>query len=121
MTTKGGGVDQDQIKMENTLLYYKGYLNETHFRLYLQKMNQSQNRTMLNQMHIGALGKVIQIDGDKKLARKMMSLGIKVGSEIEILHHRGKGVVVRSKGTRIAIGESIAAHLLVEPTAITEH
>ncbi len=72
-------------------------------------------------MQIGAQGKVIKINADKKTTRKMMGLGLKVGSEIEILHHRGKGVVVRSKGTRIAIGENIAAHLLVEPTLLMEH
>ena len=78
-------------------------------------------QTQISQMQIGAQGKVIKIDGDKQLIRKMMGLGIKVGSEIEILHHRGKGTVVRSKGSRIAIGESIAAQLFVEPNTITAH
>jgi len=74
---------------------------------------------MLNQMHIGSHGTVTHISGGKALLRKLMSLGIKTGSDIEILHHRGKGVVVRSKGTRIAIGESIAELLTVEPQQVT--
>ena len=71
---------------------------------------------MLNQMNIGATGTVIDIEGDRSMQRKLMSLGIKTGSEIEILHHRGRGVVVRSNGTRIAIGEGIAEHVLVAPS-----
>ena len=71
---------------------------------------------MLNQMKIGSTGTVVEISGDRSLLRKLMSLGIKTGSDIEILHHRGKGVVVRSNGTRIAIGEGIAEHVRVVPT-----
>ena len=69
----------------------------------------------LGQLSTGSFGKVVQFEGDKKMARQMMGLGIAIGSELEMLQHRGKGVVVRSKGTRIAIGESIAKLLLVEP------
>lgn len=77
------------------------------------------NPKMLNQMVTGTHGTVIDISGGKDMVRKMMSLGLAVGTDIELLHHRGKGVVVRSKGTRIAIGESIAAHLTVEPQQVT--
>ena len=71
---------------------------------------------MLNQMQIGSRGTIQNITGGKEMLRKLMSLGIKTGSEIEILHHRGKGVVVRSNGTRVAVGESIAQHVEVQPT-----
>lgn len=70
---------------------------------------------MLNRMHIGSHGTVIKIGGGKDILRKLMSLGIKSGSEIEVLHHRGKGVVVLSNGTRIAVGESIAQYIEVLP------
>jgi len=83
-------------------------------------MNTLLQKTMLNQLPVGAFGKITDIAGDKKMRRKMMGLGIKVGAEIELLHHRGKGVVVRSKGTRIAIGESIASQLQIEPIKISE-
>ena len=68
---------------------------------------------MLNQMNIGATGTVIEIAGDRAMQRKLMALGIKTGCEVEMLHHRGKGVVVRSNGTRIAVGEGIAEHVQV--------
>ncbi len=69
---------------------------------------------MLNEMTTGAHATVTGISGGKDMVRKMMALGLSVGSDIELLHQRGKSVVVRSKGTRIAIGESIADHLTVE-------
>jgi len=74
--------------------------------------------TMLNKMQTGSHSTVSNITGGKDMLRKLMSLGIKTGSEVELLHHRGKGVVVRSNGTRIAIGESIAQHIEVSETAI---
>lgn len=75
---------------------------------------------MLNHMQIGSRGTIRNITGGKAMLRKLMSLGIKAGSEIEVLHHRGKGVVVRSNGTRIAVGESIAQHVEVLPLDISE-
>lgn len=74
--------------------------------------------TMLNQMKTGSHSTVSNITGGKDMLRKLMSLGIKTGSDVELLHHRGKGVVVRSNGTRIAIGESIAQYIEVSEAPI---
>lgn len=76
---------------------------------------------MLNQMPVGSRGTVVHISGGKAMLRKLMSLGIKTGSDIEILHHRGKGVVVLSMGTRIAVGESISQHIEVRPEQISQN
>jgi len=70
---------------------------------------------MLTEMPTGSHGTVTEISGGKDMVRKMMALGLTVGTDIEMLHQRGKSVVVRSKGTRIAIGDTIADHLTVEP------
>ncbi len=75
---------------------------------------------MLNQMPVGSRGTVVHISGGKAMLRKLMSLGIKTGSDVEILHHRGKGVVVLSMGTRIAVGESISQHIKVRPEQISQ-
>ncbi len=74
---------------------------------------------MLKQLAIGEHAKVVKITGGKTMVRKMMSLGIKTGSNIELLHHRGNNVVVRSNGTRIAIGASIANLLRIERLPVT--
>ena len=44
-----------------------------------------------------------------------MGLGLRVGSEVDVLHHRGRGVVVASSGNRIALGGGVAEKLLIEP------
>jgi len=75
---------------------------------------------LLNQMPVGSRGTVVHISGGKAMLRKLMSLGIKTGSDIEMLHHRGKGVVVLSMGTRIAVGESISQHIEVRPEQISQ-
>jgi len=72
-------------------------------------------------MQIGSHGTVTRISGGKAMSRKLMSLGIKTGSDIEVLHHRGKGVVVLSMGTRIAIGESIVQHIDVRPEQLKQN
>ena len=42
------------------------------------------------------------------------ALGLTVGSEVEILHHRGRGVVVGKQGNRVALGKGIAEKLQAE-------
>ena len=44
-----------------------------------------------------------------------MGLGLKEGSQVEVLHRRGGGVVVSSGGNRVALGAGIAARLEMEP------
>ncbi len=74
---------------------------------------------MLNKLKPGAKGRVIEINGGKQSIRKLMGLGLRTGSDFELLHRRGNSVVLRSNGVRIAIGDSIAEHLIIEP--LTEH
>jgi ferrous iron transport protein A len=45
----------------------------------------------------------------------MLSLGLRVGSVVNMLNHRGKGVVIQNAGTRVALGSGIAEKLQVEP------
>jgi ferrous iron transport protein A len=42
-----------------------------------------------------------------------MSLGLRVGSEIDIVQHRGRGVVLASGSSRVALGGGVAEKLLV--------
>ncbi len=74
-------------------------------------MNQS---ITLNHSSTGFHGLIIQIDGDKNLKKKLMSLGLRKGQEVSVLHQRKNGVVVFSNGSRIAVGESIASHILLK-------
>ena len=65
----------------------------------------------LNQPDAGFEGEICRIDGDKALKKKLMSLGLRKGQPLSILHQRHKGVVVLSNGSRVALGADIAARV----------
>ena len=62
----------------------------------------------------GFEGTISRIDGDQQLIRKLMSLGLRKGQTISILHQRRNGVVVFSNGNRVALGANIARQVYVE-------
>jgi ferrous iron transport protein A len=66
---------------------------------------------------IGIPARISQIRGGRQLTRRLLSLGLRVGSEILVLHHRGSGLVVLHGDTRVALGGGIADKLSVEPVA----
>lgn len=68
----------------------------------------------LSQLEIGQQARIAEIRGGRMLARRLMSLGLKEGSEIEVLHRRGGGVVVGSVGNRVALGAGISGKLAME-------
>ncbi len=49
------------------------------------------------------------------MTRRLLGLGLRVGSEISVLHHRGRGVVLSTGDTRVALGGGVVEKLLVEP------
>lgn len=68
----------------------------------------------LGDIDTGSRARICAIDGNREMIHRLMSLGITVGSEVTILHHRGKGVVVAMNGNRVALGDSIAAQIIAE-------
>ena len=68
----------------------------------------------LNELAVGDRARIIEILGDKSQTRRLISLGVRVGSELEILHFRSRGVVVASDGNRVALGAGVAEKLIVE-------
>jgi len=69
----------------------------------------------IGELPVGARARIVEIQGGRQLVRRLLGLGIRVGSEVDVLHHRGRGVVVARGETRIALGSGIADKLLVEP------
>ena len=69
----------------------------------------------LNELAIGDTARVIEIHGGKKMTRRLMGLGLKVGSSVTVLHRRGEGVVVGEGGNRIAIGGGVANRVIMQP------
>ena len=78
-------------------------------------MSELQPVTSLLSLKNGCSGRIAAIDGDNQLVRRMLSLGIRVGTVVNMLNHRGKSVVIQNAGTRVALGPDIADKLKVEP------
>lgn len=68
----------------------------------------------LSEIHVGQKVRLVAVDGGRQLIRRLMSLGLSIGTEIEVLHHRGRGVVVARDGNRVALGKGIAEKLHAE-------
>ena len=73
------------------------------------------HRVSLSEIPVGTRARITEIRGGRQLARRLLGLGIRVGSEVSILHHRGRGVVLAKGDTRVALGGGVAEQLFVEP------
>ena len=74
----------------------------------------------LNHSPQGFRGVITAIDGDAKLLRRLMSLGLRKGQSLRVLQQRRNGVVVSFQGNRIALGPDIAAAIRVAPAPATD-
>lgn len=72
------------------------------------------SKLTLSNTPIGKKVRLIAIDGNHLLVRRFLSLGLSLGSEVEVLHHRGRGVVVAKQGNRVALGGGMADKLHAE-------
>lgn len=68
----------------------------------------------LTRFRPGAHVRIDAIEGGREMTRRLLALGIRTGSEVEVLHRRGRGVVVVSGANRIALGGGVAERLLAE-------
>jgi Fe2+ transport system protein FeoA len=62
-------------------------------------MSKIQPTTSLLTLKKGHSGRIASIEGGKKMVRRMLSLGLRVGTVVNILNHRGKSVVIQNAGT----------------------
>ncbi|MCO6411829.1 MAG: ferrous iron transport protein A [Thiogranum sp.] len=65
----------------------------------------------LNETPVGTKVRLVAIDGGRQLVRRFLSLGLSLGAEVEVLHHRGRGVVIAKEGNRVALGGGMAEKL----------
>ncbi len=71
--------------------------------------------TPLGVLPVGSKARIVQIRGGRELTRKLLGLGLRIGSEIRVEHHRGRGLVVSAGAARVALGGGICDKLLVVP------
>ncbi|MBB1125873.1 FeoA domain-containing protein [Thiospirillum jenense] len=69
----------------------------------------------LTELPLGTTARIVRIAGGRDLNRRLLGLGLHIGSEIRIEHRRGRGFVVAAGETRIALGGGIVEKLLVTP------
>lgn len=69
----------------------------------------------LDLLPVGAHARIEELHGGRTMTRRLLSLGLRVGSEVEVVQHRGRGVVVASHGVRVALGGGIAAKMVMQP------
>jgi ferrous iron transport protein A len=69
----------------------------------------------LARLPIGSRARIKRILGGRRLVHRLLSLGLRMGSEIELIQRRGAGVVVANQGARVALGAGVAEKLLMLP------
>lgn len=79
--------------------------------------------TTLSLIPTGSRVKLEDFSGDRMATRRLRALGLTPGVELDVLQHRGQGVVVGHDGNRVALGGAIAEHLLAKiiPPAAHTH
>jgi ferrous iron transport protein A len=75
------------------------------------------NLVSLASLPVGSHARIVQLLGGRQMTRRLLSLGLRVGSELDIVQQRGRGVVVASQGIRVALGAGVAEKLLMLPIA----
>lgn len=74
----------------------------------------------LARLPVGRRARIKRIMGGRRLVHRLLSLGLRMGSEIELIQRRGAGVVVASQGARVALGAGVAEKLLMLPLDLEE-
>ena len=69
----------------------------------------------LHQLPEGVQARIAEIRGDRSITRRLLSLGLRVGSEIQVMQQRNKGVVVACAGNRVALGGNVANKMFMQP------
>ncbi len=69
----------------------------------------------LDALPVGKPARISRIRGGRQLSRRLMGLGLRVGSQIAVVQHRPHGVVVANGANRVALGGGIVDKLEMEP------
>lgn len=67
----------------------------------------------LSQLSVGQRAFVSKIEGDNQLTRRLLSLGIRVGCELEVVQWRPSGVVLANANNRVALSGNLVPSLIM--------
>jgi ferrous iron transport protein A len=69
----------------------------------------------LASLPVGSRARIERLLGGRQMTRRLLGLGLRVGSVLDVVQQRGRGVVVASHGIRVALGAGVAEKLLMLP------
>lgn len=69
----------------------------------------------LDALAVGRYARIAEIRGGHLFHRRLLGLGLRVGVDVQLMHRRGRGVVVGRSGIRVALGAGVAEKLYVLP------
>lgn len=78
-------------------------------------MDVQSKRIPLAELPIGKRARIAEIHGGLNLSRRLLGLGLRIGTQIAIVQRRGHGVVVANDGSRVALGAGVVEKLVLEP------
>ncbi|MCP3665805.1 MAG: ferrous iron transport protein A [Gammaproteobacteria bacterium] len=70
-------------------------------------------QTPINQLEVGTQARITEIHGN--MTRRLLSLGLRIGSEVSVVQRRGLEIVVANGNNRVALGGNVAGQLLTQP------
>ena len=74
----------------------------------------------LADLPVGEPATIVEIRGGRQLTRRLLGLGLRLGSTVVVLHHRGSGVVLARGETRVALGGGVVDKLWVRRSGHTD-
>ncbi|MBK1694180.1 iron transporter FeoA [Chromatium weissei] len=78
-------------------------------------MSQTTELIKLSELPHGTSAQLTDIRGGHQLTRRLLALGLRQGSVLQIVQRRGQGLVLATGAARIAVGAGIADKLWVTP------
>mgnify|MGYP005626182831 CR=1 FL=1 len=63
----------------------------------------------------GSKAVVVSILGGRGLMSRLMQMGLTPGTEVEVIENRAGPILIRVRGTVIALGRGVASKIIVSP------
>lgn len=80
----------------------------------LSRTTESQGALPLSHAPVGERLRIIAVRAGKTLEKRMISMGMPLGMEVEIMHRRGGSVVLVVGTSRVALGAGMVGKIMVE-------
>ena len=80
----------------------------------LSRTAETQTAIPLSKAPVGVRLRITAVRAGKNLEKRMISMGMPLGMEVEIMHRRGGSVVLVVGTSRVALGAGMVGKIMVE-------